>query len=67
MIYLANILTRIAHDTNPAESGFQPSGLYIAICLILPIIMGILATLLSVLVMKIFHWKRRKQEVTGDF
>ena len=67
MIYLANILTRIACDANPAEAGFQPSGLYIAICLILPIIMGVLAALLSTLVMKIFHWRRLKQEVTGDF
>ena len=62
----ANIILDISRDARPSEPGFQPSGLYIAVCLVIPIIMGIIAGLISSLVMRLFKWKRQKQEIAGD-
>jgi hypothetical protein len=62
----ANIILDISRDARPAEPGFQPSGLYITVCLVIPIVMGVIAGLVSSLVMRLFKWKRQKQEIAGD-
>jgi len=62
----ANIILDISRDARPAEPGFQPSGLYIAVCLVIPVIMGVIAGLISSLVMRLFRSKRPKQEPAGD-
>ncbi len=46
-MFLADLITEISSDTNPAEPGFQPSATYIALCLIIPIVVGILAGIIS--------------------
>ncbi len=62
----ANIILDISRDACPAEPGFQPSGLYITVCLLIPIIMGVVAGLISSLVVRLFRRKRPKQEIAGD-
>ncbi len=63
---LANIILHISRDANPSEPGFQPSGVYIAICILIPVFMGVITGLISSLVLRIFRKSRTKTEVSGD-
>ena len=65
-MFFAEIILHISRDTNPSDPGFQPSGVYIAISLVIPVFMGVIAGLISSLLLRIFRKSRTKTEVSGD-
>ena len=52
---LADIISSLVRDANPVKEGFQPTPLYVCVCLAVPLIMGVLAGLFSSAVMRILN------------
>ena len=63
---LPNILMNIVRDANPEKPGFQPLPLYVALCLIIPIIIGILASVASNIVVKFFDKYFSKEDESNN-
>ena len=63
---LASFIHRILQDTNPRTPEFEPSEIYIALCLLIPVFMGIITGLISSLIVRIASKKGRRRGEVSD-
>lgn len=61
-----NILVDVAKDANPDKPGFQPLPVYVALCLIIPIIIGILTSVASNIIVKLLHKYFNKEDESNN-
>lgn len=61
-----DIILNIIRDANPEKAGFQPFPLYVALCLIIPIIIGILASVASNIVVKFLDKYFSKEDESNN-
>jgi hypothetical protein len=52
-VLVLDVIMRIARDADPVKAGFQATPLYLLLCLALPVLMGIIAGLISSGVMRV--------------
>ena len=66
IMFLAGIVFEITCDTNPVEPGFQPSAAYIALCLIIPIVVGVFAGIISTVFIRFVEKRFPAMKVSND-
>jgi len=58
MIPINNIINTLLEDRDPLEAGFQPSNLYILVCLMAPFLFGTIVGLTATCIQKIINRKQ---------
>jgi len=57
---LTDFIAQVARDTDPATAGYQASAVYVTICLVVPIALGLVGALLGYVVEKLGRVVKRR-------